>query len=82
MKAVTWHGRRDVLLLELGIGRHAKIHTLHAVHGLGQMLHDGAGRKLAQRTVVGRAVGSPAQGMHGLGPVGEDLVRICVVVRG
>ncbi len=46
------------------------------------MLHDGADRKLAQRAVVGRAVGRPAQGVHGLGPVGEDLVRIGVVIRG
>ena len=68
--------------VELGIGRQAEIHTLDAIQGLGQMLHDGADRKLAQRAVVGRAVGRPAQGMHGLGPVGEDLVRIGVVIRG
>ena len=68
--------------VELGIGRQAEIHTLHAVHGLGQMLHDGADRKLAQRAVLRRAVGNPAEGMHGLGPVREDLVGIGVVIRG
>ena len=68
--------------VELGIGRQAEIHTLHAVHGLGQMLHHGADRKLAQRAVLRRAVGSPAQGMHGLAPIREDLVGIGVVIRG
>jgi hypothetical protein len=46
--------------VDLVIGRQAEIHALHAIHGLGQMLHDGADRKLAQRTVLRRAVGRPA----------------------
>jgi hypothetical protein len=41
-----------------------------------------ADRKLFQRAVVGRAVGRPAQCMRGLGPVGEDLVRIFIVIGG
>jgi hypothetical protein len=68
--------------LQLGLGRQAEIHPLHAIQGLGEMLYDGADRKLAQRAVPGRAVGRPAQGIHGLGAVREDLIRIRVVIRG